>query len=98
MPRIKDERPCELFRRTAYRAPCGASSSVVPCEHVRPRNLKSDERAWKEGEPSSRYEYQSVSYQTAGRLQTMRPVRALSGLLREPRAKGACWVCHLDRR
>src|SRR5260370_17437309 len=40
--------------------------------------------------PSSGYECQSVSCQTAGRLQTMRPGRALSGLLREPRAKPKC--------
>jgi hypothetical protein len=42
--------------------------------------------------PSSGYEYQSASDQTAGRLQTMRPVRALPDLLRAPQAKGACWV------
>jgi hypothetical protein len=85
----KGERPCQLFRRNACHASRGASSRAVPCEHVRPRNLKSDERTWQEGEPSSGYECQSVSCQTAGRLQTMRPVRALPGLLRAPRAKRA---------
>ena len=55
-------------------------------------------RAWQEGEPSSSYEYQSVSCQTAGRLETMRPARALSGLLREPRAKRECLGRRRERR
>src|SRR6266481_5778260 len=38
----KDERPCELFRRNAYRAPRGASG-VPPCEHVRPQTVSADD-------------------------------------------------------
>jgi hypothetical protein len=38
----KDERLCELFRRNAYRAACGASR-VPPCEHVRPQTVDADD-------------------------------------------------------
>ena len=93
----KDERPCQLFRRNACHASRIASSRVVLCEHVRPRNLKSDQRIWQEEEPSSGYECQSVSCQTAGRLQTMRPARALPGSLRAPLTKRACSVRFPER-
>src|SRR5258708_25242553 len=38
----KDERPCELLRRNAYRPPCSASR-VPPCEHVRPQTVSADD-------------------------------------------------------
>ena|ERR1700751_2135459 len=38
----KDKRPCQLFRRNAYRAPCGASG-VPSCEHVRPQTVSADD-------------------------------------------------------
>jgi hypothetical protein len=43
-PYNKDKRPCELFRRNAYRAPCGASM-VPPCEHVRPHDCSAEDIA-----------------------------------------------------
>src|SRR5271168_1830220 len=80
----EDKCSCNLLRRNACNASRGASSRVVPCEHVRPRDLKSDKRAGQGGERSSGYECQSVSCRTAGRLQTMRLARASPGLHRAP--------------
>src|SRR5713226_9749037 len=37
----KDERPCQLLRCNTGHASCIATSRVVPCEHVRPQDLKS---------------------------------------------------------
>ena len=40
----KDERPCELLRRNAYRAPCSALR-VSPCEHFRHHDFSAEDIA-----------------------------------------------------
>jgi len=40
----KDKRPCELLRRSAYRAPFSASR-VPPCEHFRHHDFSAEDIA-----------------------------------------------------